>query len=181
MAEKIIQDVINLTAITNGDPSNGDIWRDESDGLMKIHDNGTTSNLVGAGGPVTAYRTTDLARTSTSVAADTDMAVAVEANSVYRVDVYLEASYAGASYLKFDFTGPSGASLVAIGTSDAGNQVYAEIGAAVSFTSSDFTVALSGRLTTTGAGTLGLSWGITTGSSAVTLAKGSHIILTKLN
>lgn len=48
--EKAIQEVLNLRAITNHDPSNGDIWRDFADGKMKMHDNGATTAFDSLGG-----------------------------------------------------------------------------------------------------------------------------------
>lgn len=45
--------VLNLASTTNVSPSDGDIWRDSSDGKLKGREGSVTSNLIGGGGGVT--------------------------------------------------------------------------------------------------------------------------------
>lgn len=136
----------------------------------------------GGGSVLAGYRTSDLGRTSATLTADTDLTVAVEANSVYAMQVFIDTFRSGgASGITFGLTLPSGATASGIGVTDSAAACYLSDADNVN-TGTDFNAVITGRITTSStAGNVSIKWGNTNATGTLTLVKGSHIILTKLN
>ena len=122
-------DIVKFIPTTNGAPGNGDVWRDIADGKLKVHDGGTTSDLVttavDSGG--TTYKlaedftNTDATSTPENV---TGMSFTVEASRSYYVEgclLYFDNDNYGSAAAKF--TVPSGATyrLYCVSVDDSAN------------------------------------------------------------
>jgi hypothetical protein len=141
------------------------------------------SAVGGGGGSVLAgYRTSNLGRTSATLTADTDLTVAVEANSVYAMQLFIDTVRSGgASGITFGLTLPSGTVALGIGVTDSTTAAYLDEVSDMN-AGSDYTTVITGRITTSStAGNVVVKWGNTNATGTLTLVKGSHIILTKLN
>jgi hypothetical protein len=140
--------------------------------------------------PLAAYKTADLARTSSSQVADPDLSVAVAANAVYLADICL--FYKGASSgnnLQFTWTIPAGTAgglyaatyvgggfgvvIEANSWTDAAHTAGAQTGGTV------YGVDITGTVSTGGtAGNFTLNWGASGGT--VTLSARSRLVFQRI-
>lgn len=140
--------------------------------------------------PLAGYKTADLGRTTTTMAADPDLAVTAAANAIYFVDVVL--SYRCASTtpnFKWTWVLPASAStsLYHAMYTGAGGGFVSELdlwsethtaGCAIAATA--YPVTIRGTLATAGtAGTFALSWAADSTAGAMTLTSRSHMKLTR--
>lgn len=150
-----------------------------------------TADLLTAGQPFLVYKTSDLSRTSATLADDNHLTVQVDANAIYVVDGFLHFYTTDATNadINVDWTVPSGASgnWVGIGqptgatTTDGDvRTVSSTIAAARSFgantdTSNPLSIVTRAFLVTSSAGTYALSWARTGGAGTVTLLQNSYL------
>jgi hypothetical protein len=141
--------------------------------------------------PVTANKPSNTTVVSTTtIAADPDLAVAVVGNAVYEIDLHLIYGQGTTAQLTFGWTGPAGANLdwmpygldVTVTASQTGSirAVPQTIGSTQTFggNSTPTTCGAFGRLVTAGtAGLLTLRWGPSVSSGVgLTVSAGSYLI-----
>ncbi|MEV4846140.1 hypothetical protein AB0K20_23345 [Micromonospora matsumotoense] len=141
----------------------------------------------------TAWKTLDTARASTTtLAADPDLALPVIAGAVYVLSAYVAHTYDAACDFKFSWSGPSGATMTnwtADWRTTDGNEIsgaFASLGSVVPITSGSGTLSqplwAHGLLIIGGtAGTLALTWAQNTSSvNPATVRAGSTLRLERV-
>jgi hypothetical protein len=147
---------------------------------QRLEFDGTTwVNATPAQGPQTAYKSTATNR-NTTVAADPDLVLPVEASSVYAVELMLDVEVTTANTIKIGFAFPSGAILSWAGNDDLQRNLNPTTTVNLTITAGGGIQHLKGSLyTLANAGNLTLYWAATSGS--LPLQPGSWMRLTKLN
>ena len=137
--------------------------------------------------PLAAYKAADeIVNNSSTFQNDDDLFLSLEANAVYEGHLHLLYNSGSTPDLKYQFTKPSGCTLVDwsfIGYNTGGTLVYGFGGEAISIAGNGSKLVADawGLITTTSAGVLQMQWAQnTTNASDSTLMAGSYLLCQRL-